>query len=149
MFAASFYSELSVPRALLWTCPFSSIWAPPRLPSSSAAPAMLSLLTHQCVPLSLIPPEWTQKEHLHLMAGWHHQLSERESEHIPGDSKGQGRLTCCSTWGRRVQRAEWQQFTCLVELLTPQIQERTFDSITCSQPVSPHFPPSHIIFGLR
>ena len=31
----------------------------------------------------------------------HHQLSEHEFEQIPGGSKGQGSLACCSPWGRR------------------------------------------------
>ena len=33
------------------------------------------------------------------MAGWHHQLSGRESEQTPGDGEGQGSLVCCSPWG--------------------------------------------------
>ena len=36
------------------------------------------------------------------VVGWHHQLSERESEQTPGDSEGQGSLACCSLWGHRV-----------------------------------------------
>ena len=32
------------------------------------------------------------------MVGWHHQLSGHEFEHTLGDSKGQGRLVCCSPW---------------------------------------------------
>ena len=36
------------------------------------------------------------------MIGWHHWLDGHESEQIPGDSKGQGSLACCSPWGRRV-----------------------------------------------
>ena len=38
------------------------------------------------------PSRVEQKERLHLMAGWHHQLNEHEFEQIPGDSKGQGSL---------------------------------------------------------
>ena len=34
------------------------------------------------------------------MAGWHHQLNEHEFELTPGIGDGQGRLTCCSPWGR-------------------------------------------------
>ena len=34
------------------------------------------------------------------MVGWHHQLNGYESEQTPGDSEGQGSLTCCSPWGR-------------------------------------------------
>ena len=32
---------------------------------------------------------------------WHHQLNGRESEQIPGDSEGRGRLVCPSPWGRK------------------------------------------------
>ena len=35
------------------------------------------------------------------MVKWHHQLNEYEFEQIPGDGKGQGRLECCSPWGRK------------------------------------------------
>ena len=35
------------------------------------------------------------------MVGWHHQLSGRESEQIPGDNEGQGSLVGCSPWGRK------------------------------------------------
>ena len=30
------------------------------------------------------------------MAGWHHQLNEREPEQTPEDSEGQGSSACCS-----------------------------------------------------
>ena len=30
-----------------------------------------------------------------------HQLNAHEFERAPGDSKGQGRLACCSPWGRK------------------------------------------------
>ena len=33
------------------------------------------------------------------MVGWHHLLNEYEFEKTLGDSKGQGRLTCCNPWG--------------------------------------------------
>ena len=33
------------------------------------------------------------------MIGWHHQINGHESEQIPGDSEGQGSLTCCSSLG--------------------------------------------------
>ena len=36
------------------------------------------------------------------MVGWHHWLNVQEFEQTPGDSKGQGSLTCCSLWGCRV-----------------------------------------------
>ena len=35
------------------------------------------------------------------MVGWHHWLSGRESELIPGYSEGQESLLCCSSWGRK------------------------------------------------
>ena len=35
------------------------------------------------------------------MVKWHHQLNEYEFEQTPGDGKGQGRLACCSPWGRK------------------------------------------------
>ena len=33
------------------------------------------------------------------MVGWHHWLNGHEFEQAPGDSEGQGSLTCCSPWG--------------------------------------------------
>ena len=33
--------------------------------------------------------------------GWHHQLNGCEFERTPRDSEGQGRLACCSPWGRK------------------------------------------------
>ena len=36
------------------------------------------------------------------MVGWRHRLNGREFEQGPEDSEGQGSLTCCSPWGRRV-----------------------------------------------
>ena len=35
------------------------------------------------------------------MVGWHHQLNGHEFEQTPRDTEGQGRLACCSPWGRR------------------------------------------------
>ena len=35
------------------------------------------------------------------MVGWHHQLDSHEFEPAPGDSEGQGSLTCCSPWGHK------------------------------------------------
>ena len=35
------------------------------------------------------------------MVGWHHRLDRHELEQAPGDSEGQGRLACCSAWGRK------------------------------------------------
>ena len=36
------------------------------------------------------------------MARWHHGLNGHESEQTSGDGDGQGGLSCCSLWGRRV-----------------------------------------------
>ena len=36
------------------------------------------------------------------MVEWHHQLNGHEFERSPRDSGGQGTLTCCSQWDRRV-----------------------------------------------
>ena len=33
------------------------------------------------------------------MVGWHQWLNGHEFEQTPGDSKGQGSLVCCSSWG--------------------------------------------------
>ena len=35
------------------------------------------------------------------MVGWHHQFNGHEFEQAPGDGEGQGRLKCCSPWGRK------------------------------------------------
>ena len=35
------------------------------------------------------------------MVRWHHLLSGHESEQTLGDSDGQGRLACCTPWGRK------------------------------------------------
>ena len=32
------------------------------------------------------------------MVGWYHQLNGWEFEQTPGDSEGQGGLTCCNLW---------------------------------------------------
>ena len=32
------------------------------------------------------------------MAGWYHQLNGHGFEQTPGNSEGQGSLTCCSPW---------------------------------------------------
>ena len=36
------------------------------------------------------------------MVRWHHQLNGNESEQTLGNSEGQGRLVCCSSWGCKV-----------------------------------------------
>ena len=35
------------------------------------------------------------------MVGWHHRLDGHESEQTLGGGEGQGRLGCCSPWGRK------------------------------------------------
>ena len=35
------------------------------------------------------------------MVGWHHQFNGNEFEQTPGDSEGQGSLTCSSPWGSK------------------------------------------------
>ena len=35
------------------------------------------------------------------MVGWHHQRDGHEFEQAPGIGDGQGRLACCSPWGRK------------------------------------------------
>ena len=35
------------------------------------------------------------------MVGWHDRLNGHEFEQAPGDGEGQGRLVCCSPWGRK------------------------------------------------
>ena len=35
------------------------------------------------------------------MVGRHHRLDGHEFEQAPGDSEGQGSLTCCGLWGRK------------------------------------------------
>ena len=35
------------------------------------------------------------------MVGWHHRFNEHGLGRIPGDTEGQGGLTCCSPWGDR------------------------------------------------
>ena len=35
------------------------------------------------------------------MGGWHHPLSEHESEQALGVGDGQGCLACCTPWGRK------------------------------------------------
>ena len=35
------------------------------------------------------------------MVGRHHRLNGHEFEQAPGVGEGQGRLACCSPWGRK------------------------------------------------
>ena len=35
------------------------------------------------------------------IVGWHHLLNGHVFEQIPGDSREQGRLACCSPWGHK------------------------------------------------
>ena len=43
------------------------------------------------------------------MVGWHHQLNGHEFEQTLGDSKGQGRLVCCSLQGYKESDMTEQQ----------------------------------------
>ena len=47
--------------------------------------------------------DWRQEKRVteDEIIGWHHWLNGHEFEQAPGDSEGQGRLICCSPWGRR------------------------------------------------
>ena len=48
------------------------------------------------------PSEWENKETAEdEMVGWHHQLDGHEFEQAPGAGDGQGRMACCSPWGRK------------------------------------------------
>ena len=60
------------------------------------------------------------------MVGWHHQLNGHEFEQTLGNSKGQGRLVCCSPWGCKEsditeqlnnKKAEIQRFKVVDQLL--------------------------------
>ena len=35
------------------------------------------------------------------MVEWHHELDGHEFEQVLGVNDGQGRLACCSPWGRK------------------------------------------------
>ena len=54
--------------------------------------------------------------------GWHHQLNGQEFEQTPGDSKGQGRLACCDSWGRKesdtTEQLNWTELTLISQLPT-------------------------------
>ena len=42
------------------------------------------------------------------MVGWAHRLNGHEFEQALGDGEGQGRLACCSPWGRKESdTTEW------------------------------------------
>ena len=46
------------------------------------------------------------------MAGWHHQLNEREFGWTPAVGDGQGGLACCNSWGRKKSdTTEWLNWT--------------------------------------
>ena len=60
------------------------------------------------------------------MVRWHHRLNGHEFEQTPGDSKGQGSLACCSSWGQKSQtrlsdgtkpqKAELMAFHCWLDM---------------------------------
>ena len=35
------------------------------------------------------------------MVGWHHRLNGHDFEEALGNGESQGRLVCCSPWGRK------------------------------------------------
>ena len=48
--------------------------------------------------------DWRQKEKGTTedeMVGWHYKLDGHEFEQTPGESEGQGRVVCCSSWGHQ------------------------------------------------
>ena len=48
--------------------------------------------------------DWEQEEKRMIdneMVGWHHWINGHEFEQTLGDSEGQGRLVCCSSWGHQ------------------------------------------------
>ena len=47
------------------------------------------------------------------MVGWHHQLSGHEFEQTLGDSKGQGSLAYCSSWGGKESNTTEQLNNCM------------------------------------
>ena len=51
-----------------------------------------------------VEKDWVQEEKEateDVMVGWHHQLNGHEFEQTLGDSEGQGRQSCCSSWGHK------------------------------------------------
>ena len=42
------------------------------------------------------------------MVGRHHRLDGHEFEQAPGDSEGQGSLTCCGPWGHEESDMTWR-----------------------------------------
>ena len=58
--------------------------------------------------------------------GWHHQLNGQEFEQTPGDSKGQGRLACCSSWGCKKTSTGLSNWT-----TTKRILNRSICTIQC------------------
>ena len=49
----------------------------------------------------------TEKE----IVEWQHQLDGHACKHAPGVGDGQGGLTCCSPWGRRVRHDRATELT--------------------------------------
>ena len=42
------------------------------------------------------------------MVGWHHRLNGHDFEEALGNGESQGRLVCCSPWGRKESDATYQ-----------------------------------------
>ena len=67
------------------------------------------------------------------MAGWHHWLDGRDFEEALGNGERQGRLVCCSPWGRKesaeLQLSYWTTATVLASF-------KTFSKLTYDPKIS-------------
>ena len=65
--------------------------------------------------------DWRQKDKgapEEEVVGWLHRLDGHEFEQAQGYGKGQGRLACCSPWGRKESNTtEWLNWTDLIHVL--------------------------------
>ena len=59
------------------------------------------------------------------MVGWCHQLNGREFEQAVGVDDGQGRLACCSPWGRKesdtTEHLDWTELNWEGKVLKPML----------------------------
>ena len=84
------------------------------------------------------------------MVGWHHQLYGHEFEQAPGVGSGQGRLVCCSPWGRKESdMTEWLNW-CLHACCHFSYfwLFMTLWTVTCQVPVSMEFSREEYWIGL-
>ena len=80
--------------------------------------------------------DWGQEENgvtEDEMVGWHLWLNGHEFEQTPGDSEGQGRLGCCSPWGRK----SWIWFSDWTTTAAHLAEEKPPTPALPSLPVSP------------